>query len=271
MASTGRAPSCCIVIPARFQSSRYPGKPLAMLRGGDGVERPLIEWTWRTAMSVPNVSVVVVATDDLRIANEVERFGGRVVMTPAECANGTERCAAALDRLPADAEIIVNLQGDAPLTPPGIVQALIARMGDDPMLPMATPAVPCTPEIYRHLVEDRSAGRVGGTTVVFNAGGDALYFSKNVIPFVPDNSADQAFPVHLHLGVYAYRREALTAYAATPMSPLEAVEGLEQLRFLDAGIRVGVVVCDRPDGVVVELNNPSDVPLIEQEWRRRGL
>lgn len=269
MASSERrdgTPSCCIVIPARYASTRFPGKPLARLRGPQGVERTLIEWTWRAAQAVTAAEAVVVATDDRRIAEEVERFGGTAVMTPTDCANGTERCAAALDRLPAAADIVVNLQGDAPLTPPAIVEAVVRRLAAEPGLAVATPTIACTPELTRHLLDDRAAGRVGGTTAVFNRLGHALYFSKNVIPFVPDGSV---FPVHLHLGVYAYRRPALTAYSAAPPSELELVEGLEQLRFLDAGIRVGVVVCDKPDGLVIELNNPGDAPLIEEELRRR--
>ena len=239
-----------------------------MLRGPDGQERPLIEWTWRAARAVPQATTVVVATDDRRIAKVVENFGGRVVMTPTSCANGTERCAAALDELPDGTDLIINFQGDAPLTPPQVVEALVRRMESDPSLPMATPAVPCTPEMARHLMEDRAAGRVGGTTVVFNADHDALYFSKNVIPFVPDGFD---YPVHLHLGVYAYRADALRSYAATPVSQLEQVEGLEQLRFLDAGIRVSVVPYDKPAGLIIELNNPGDAPLIEDELRRRAI
>lgn len=264
----GGGPSCCVIIPARYASSRFPGKPLARLRGAGGVERSLVEWTWRTAREVEGVASVVVATDDRRIAEEVKRFGGRAVMTPEECANGTERCAAAVAELRQVPEIVINLQGDAPLTPPAMVEALAARMAQDPALPVATPAIACTPEITRHLLADRAAGRVGGTTVVLDDRGGALYFSKNVVPFVPEGTD---FPVHLHLGVYAYRPDALAAYAALPPSPLEMVEGLEQLRFLAAGIRVGVVVCGRPEGLIVELNNPQDVPLIEGELQRRGM
>jgi 3-deoxy-manno-octulosonate cytidylyltransferase (CMP-KDO synthetase) len=258
--------SCCIIIPARFASTRYPGKPLARLRGAGGTERTLIEWTWRVAQAVPGVSSILVATDDERIADEVARFGGRVAMTPAVCANGTERCAAALSTLPVRPDIIVNLQGDALLTPPNIIAALIRQTAEEPELPVATPAIVCTEAMVKHLLDDRAAGRVGGTTVVFNARADALYFSKNVIPYVPEGAF---VPVHLHLGVYAYRPEALTAYVATPPSMLEQVEGLEQLRFLDAGVRMGIVPCDKPDGPILELNNPGDVPLIEQELRRR--
>jgi 3-deoxy-manno-octulosonate cytidylyltransferase (CMP-KDO synthetase) len=253
----------CIVVPARFDSTRYPGKPLVRLRGPGGVERSLIEWSWRTARACAGDSPVFVATDDRRIANEVERFGGRALMTPSDCANGTERCAAVLDALPDSAGIIVNLQGDAPLTPPAIVERLVAAMRADPDLPVATPAIRATPETRRHLLDDQSAGRVGGTTAVFDAAGDALYFSKSVIPH--SGSTGGEAPVHLHLGVYAYRRDALRRFAAAPSSPLEDAEGLEQLRFLHLGIRVAVVVCDAPGGLMIELNNPSDKPLIERE------
>jgi len=263
--------SCCIIIPARFASSRYPGKPLARLRGSGGVERCLIEWSWRAAQTVPGVSFMIVATDDRRIADEVERFGGTALMTPSECANGTERCAAAVETLADVPDIVVNLQGDAPLTPPQIVTAMIERMYDEPALAVATPAIECSDATYRHLIEDRAAGRVGGTTVVFDRNKQALYFSKNVIPFAPPTREGMAHPVHLHLGVYAYRPDALAAYRAAPPSALELAEGLEQLRFLDMGVRIGTVVCEPPKGPMIELNNPTDVMLIEDQMQRLGL
>jgi 3-deoxy-manno-octulosonate cytidylyltransferase (CMP-KDO synthetase) len=262
--------ACGIIIPARFASSRYPGKPLVRLKGR-GVERSLIEWSWRAAQRVPDISFVVVATDDRRIADEVERFGGTAVMTPTECANGTERCAAALGELTKVPDVVVNLQGDAPLTPPEIVAALIGRMRDEPDLPVATPAIPCGEETLRHLVEDRAAGRVGGTTVVFNRHRQALYFSKNVIPYVPPAIEGSQCPVHLHLGVYAYRPNALAAYSSSPPSALELAEGLEQLRFLDMGVTVGTVVCEPSANLMIELNNPTDATLIEDELQRRNL
>lgn len=261
-----------IIIPARHASTRYPGKPLAPLRGATGTPRSLIERSWIAACAVPGVDTVHVATDDPRIADAVVRFGGQVVMTPAACANGTERCAAAVAEMTDAPDLVVNLQGDAPLTPAPIVAALIDRMRDEPDLAVATPAVRCTPSVYRHLVDDQATGRVGGTTVVFDARGNALYFSKRVIPYVPDaHPVDGEVPVHLHMGVYAYRPDALATYAQTPPSLLEQLEGLEQLRFLHAGVRVAVVVCDPPDWDVIELNNPGDVAAIEAALRRRGL
>lgn len=267
----GSESPCVIIIPARFASSRFPGKPLARLTGSGGVERSLIEWSWRAANRVPDVSQVLIATDDRRIVDEVERFGGKAVMTPTECANGTERCAAALATLSAEPAIIVNFQGDAPLTPPGIVTAVIDRMRANPALAMATPAIPCRDETLRHLIADRAGGRVGGTTMVFNRNDEALYFSKNLIPYVPPTGTVSAHPIYLHLGVYAYRPSALAAYVASLPSAPELAEGLEQLRFLDMGVGVGAVICEPPDGPMIELNNPGDVVLIEDELRRRDL
>jgi 3-deoxy-manno-octulosonate cytidylyltransferase (CMP-KDO synthetase) len=260
-----------IIIPARFASSRFPGKPLVRLMGAGGIERSLIEWSWRAASRVPGIAKVLVATDDDRIAAEVEDFGGAAVITPTDCANGTERCAAAVAVLPDCPDIVVNFQGDAPLTPPQIVADVIARMRADPTLAMATPAIPCRGQTLRHLIDDRAAGRVGGTTMVFNRLGQALYFSKNVIPFVPPAHEGDADLVHLHLGIYAYRRAALAAYAAAPEAALEKLEGLEQLRFLDMGIGIGAVVCEPPGGATIELNNPGDQAIIEQELQQRGL
>ncbi len=261
--------SRCIVIPARFASTRFPGKPLALLRGAGGIERPLIEWTWRTACSVADAGPVFVATDDLRIAEEVARFGGKVLLTPPECANGTERCAAVLDQLPADIDVVVNLQGDNPLTPPTVVEALMARMAADPSIAVTTPAILASGGTREHLLDEQRSGRVGGTTVVFDREERALYFSKAVLPHGATANAD--IPIHLHLGVYAYRRAALQTYRAAPPSAAEQAEGLEQLRFLDQGVPVTVVVVPAPDGTMVELNNPADRAVIESEFARRGM
>ena len=261
-----------IIIPARYASTRYPGKPLAELRGHDGTARTLIERSWLAARAVAGIDRVVIATDDARIADHAAAFGADVAMTPETCRNGTERCAAALDVLGETPDIVINLQGDAPLTPADYVSAIRDRMIAEPGLAMCTPAVPCSPTMLASLVEDQAAGRVGGTTVVFGSRHEALYFSKRVIPYVaPEKIAQEAGAVHLHLGVYAYRPEALAAYLALPPSPLEELEGLEQLRFLDAGITVGLAVCPKPQWDVIELNNPTDVPAIEAILAARGI
>lgn len=265
-------PSVGIVIPARYASSRYPGKPLAPIRGATGLSKTLIERSWLAAGAVPDVDAIWVATDDDRIATAARAFGAAVLMTPESCRNGTERCAAAIAQLSQPPEILINLQGDALLTPPDIITTLIAKMRDDYEVSVATPAVRCTPSLYRHLVEDQAQGRVGGTTVVFDRRGHALYFSKRVIPHLPlDYPVESGVPVHLHMGVYAYRPAALERYMSAEPSLLEGLEGLEQLRFLDIGVPLAAVLCEAPGWDVIELNNPSDLAPIEETLKARSI
>lgn len=257
------APRTAIVIPARYASSRFPGKPLVPIRGAAGEARPLIQWSHAAASAVRGASGVFVATDDQRIAQAVATFGGTALMTPQSCANGTERVASCLPALP-DADLIVNLQGDALLTPPAFVEALIAYMHAHPHAQVATIAVRCSPATFRHLAEDAAQGLVGGTTVVLNAAGQALYFSKRILPYLPDGAMpEEDMPILLHLGLYAYRRAALDDYVAAGPTMLEQVEGLEQLRFLVAGMPVHVVTMAETGYPIVEVNNPSDIDIVE--------
>lgn len=258
-----------IIVPARFGSTRFPGKPLAPLRGADGVAKSLVERTWNVARGVGGVDEIWVATDDHRIADEARRIGARVAMTSSDCRNGTERCWDAVRSAGIDADIIVNLQGDAPLTPPLAIEALIDIMIGDPSIAVATPMIRCSPLQLDRLMADARSESVGGTTVVCNRADNALYFSKRVIPFVPCRAAEA--PVHMHLGVYGYRRQALADYADQKPSPLELVEGLEQLRFLHAGITIRMVeVCDPPGGLW-EVNNPADIVMVEMALAERHL
>jgi 3-deoxy-manno-octulosonate cytidylyltransferase (CMP-KDO synthetase) len=258
-------PNFAVIIPARFASTRFPGKPLVPLKGATGVAKTLVQRSWECASAIEGCSGVWVATDDDRIAAEVERFGGQVIMTSADCANGTERCADALAQLDCDAEYIVNLQGDAPLSPAALVPSLVDRLAEQPDVAMATPAVRCSPSVLAHLRADEASGRVGGTTAVFNRHGRALYFSKRILPYLPaDHQETERPPVFLHLGLYAYTRKALADYKAAVPSVLEGLEGLEQLRFLDIGLPVSVVVSEPLGWDPIELNNPSDVPVIER-------
>src|SRR5213075_710205 len=156
-------PSFAIIIPARYASTRYPGKPLVPLRGAGGVPKSLIQRSWECAFAVPGSVGVWVATDDERIRAEVERFGGRVVMTTPDCRNGTERCAEAVAKLGHVPDVVVNLQGDAPLSPTFVVEELVTRLGQDLEAQVATPAVRCSRSIYDHLAGDAAEGRVGGT------------------------------------------------------------------------------------------------------------
>jgi 3-deoxy-manno-octulosonate cytidylyltransferase (CMP-KDO synthetase) len=263
--------STIILIPARYQSTRYPGKPLVPLKGASGSAKPLIQRSVEAARRVPGVSGMFVTTDDDRIADACSAFGVDVIMTSSECRNGTERCAEALASLH-DPDLVINFQGDALLTPPGFVEALIARMSEDSHALVATPAMRLRSDEIRSLQAEEAAGRIGGTSVVTDARSRALYFSKRLIPHLPAGALDKEIsPVRLHVGVYAYRPEALKRYVATPVSELEKLEGLEQLRFLVAGVPIAVVDVETPPFALRELNNPEDVEPIEQALAEAGL
>ncbi len=263
-----------LVIPARLASTRFPAKPLAPLVGADGQARPAIAYSWAAgqaaAVALSGTVECVIATDDDRIADVCTALGMAVVMTPESCINGTERCAAALPGLAAMPDIVVNLQGDAPLTPAAMVADVVDLLAARPDLAMATAVVPATSSVLAHLQADAAAGRVGGTTAVCGRDGRALYFSKSIIPHVSPGTTPIE-PVLLHVGLYAYRPAALAAYVEAGPAPLELQEGLEQLRFLDAGLKVGAARCAAPAWDMIELNNPTDVPLIEAELARRAL
>ena len=264
--------SVLIVIPARFASSRYPGKPLATLKGASGVSRSLIERSWRAACEVQGVDKVVVATDDDRIKEAAEAFGAEVVMTSVACGNGTERCAEAHAALGGGFEIVVNLQGDAPLTPHWFVEGLVQGLRDAPQAEIATPVLRCDGATLNSLLADRKANRVGGTTAVFASDHRAMYFSKEVVPFTSKPYADTDMtPVFHHVGVYAYRPDALAAYPTWPAGPLEQLEGLEQLRFMESGRSVLCVEVDARGRAFWELNNPEDVPKIESMMAKMGI
>ena len=261
-----------LVIPARYASSRFPGKPLAPLKGATGIEKPLIQRTWEAACAAEGVAQVTVATDDDRIAAVASEFGAHVTLTSDRWLNGTERCAEALTLCEGNFDVVVNLQGDAPLTPPWFIEALVAAMEADPMADVATPVLQCTGQMRQDLLADRQAGRVGGTTAVFDTSHGALYFSKEVIPFSQEAYApDEPTPVYHHVGVYAYSPAALTAYPTWPQGQLERLEGLEQLRFLERGLRVVCVEVESRGRSFWELNNPSDSCKLETLLQKCGL
>lgn len=256
--------SVLIVIPARYASTRYPGKPLVDLRGASGQARSLIRRSWEAAMAAGGVDRVVVATDDDRIRDHAEAFGAEVVMTSTTCRNGTERTAEAVANLGITPEIVVNLQGDAPLTPAWFVEDLVSGLRAAPDAEVATPVLRCTGKMRADLIADRHAGRVGGTTAVFGHDRQGLYFSKEVIPFASGHYADDApSPVFHHVGVYAYRPQVLADYATWDEGVLEKLEGLEQLRFLERGRQILCVEVESRGREFWELNNPEDVPRLE--------
>lgn len=248
-----------VVIPARYGSSRFPGKPLAAISS-----RSLLERVWRIAEAVPGVDGVVVATDDRRVAEHVASFGGRFVMTSESCRNGSERVWEAVRGLTHRPKNIVNLQGDAVLMPPWVIGSLVAELNRDSAVRIATPATRLTSEQYASMAKMKSSGVVSGTTVTFAENRDALYFSKAIIPFVRSWSEAGMSPVYQHIGVYAYRYESLKRYIELPIGRLEQVEQLEQLRALEHGVPVRVVEVSLNGRTMWSVDNPEDVKRVEE-------
>ena len=224
------------VIPARFGSTRFPGKPLARVCGVAMLQR-----VWALAASVPEVSRVLIATDHPEIESLCHAIGAEVVRTAGEFRSGTDRVYAAVRGIDPAPDVVVNFQGDAVLTPPWVVQSVVRAFSEDSAVRMATPAVRMSPEALAKLQDQKRLGEAGGTTVVFNHKHDALYFSKSIIPFARDPA--QAV-VHRHIGLYGYRSETLGRLVATEQGPLERQEQLEQLRALENGIPIRVVLVD---------------------------
>jgi 3-deoxy-manno-octulosonate cytidylyltransferase (CMP-KDO synthetase) len=250
----GPEPDLAIVaiIPARFASTRLPGKPLSVIHG-----KTMIERVYERARAATTVGRVLVATDDERIAAVVRGFGGEAVMTSPSHPTGTDRLAEAARSI--DADVVVNVQGDEPMLDPAGLDPAAGARADDPTLEMATLSLPL------RSVEEMLAPSV--VKVVCDARGNALYFSRSPIPHVrlgasadPRAAAEAAVArgiARKHVGLYAYRREALLRFASLPPSPLEEAEGLEQLRALHHGMRIRVVPVDGEGGVAVD--TPGDL------------
>jgi 3-deoxy-manno-octulosonate cytidylyltransferase (CMP-KDO synthetase) len=213
------------VIPARFASSRFPGKPLADIDG-----RPMIEHVYRRAAAASTVSRVIVATDDLRVATRVNDFGGHVRLTKATHPTGTDRLAEVAATL--DCDIVVNVQGDEPLIDPRSIDQAVAPLVADPSLPMTT--------LYKRITHPAELDNPNVVKVVVDRGGFALYFSRAAIPHMRHPSGGWP-PLYRHIGLYAYRRAALLVLANLEPTPLERAEALEQLRALEHGIRIRAV------------------------------
>ena len=236
------------IIPARFASTRFPGKPLHAIDG-----KPLIQHVVERCRLAKSLSEIIVATDDQRIADVARKFC-RVEMTSDRHPSGTDRIAEVVRRRECDAA--VNIQGDEPLIDPAVVDAVAQALADSQMSTAATPVRDAAEYDNPNVVK-----------VVVNAAGRALYFSRRTIPFVRDAAsrpiAEQlaAFPFLKHLGIYGYRRESLLKLVKFPISPLEAAEKLEQLRALDNGIEIAVVRVEY-DSIGVDV--PGDVERVEK-------
>ena len=257
----GRPMKTLGIIPARYESTRFPGKPLALVAG-----KPLIQRVAGQCQKARSLSEVIVATDDVRIATVAGRFC-RVEMTRADHPSGSDRIAEVAARCDCDA--VINIQGDEPLIDPAVIDKIAGALARDEMSTAATS--------IRDSAEYENPNVV---KVVVNAAGRALYFSRRTIPYLREAASGSvseqlaAFPFLKHLGIYGYRRETLLRLVKCPVSPLEAAERLEQLRALEHGIPITVVQVEY-DGVGVD--TPEDVERVERilaidgTWTKHGL
>lgn len=252
-----------IVIPARMASTRFPNKPMAMIAG-----KTMIERVWGIAKAVPEASDVLIATDDSMLAVFARQFGAKVIMTSPECPTGTDRVAEAAQKLDRHT-IFFSLQGDAVLTPPWVVGEVLRAMIEDPSVQMATPAVKLHGQALHDFILSKRGGSSSGTTVVFDRKGDALYFSKAIIPY-DRNELNPERIIHRHIGLYAYRMETLQRLGSLPEGPLEKSEKLEQLRALENGIPIRVVEVDYRGRTHGSVDRPEDVGVIEAIIAKEG-
>jgi len=254
-------PVIVAVIPSRFGSTRFPGKSLALIR-----DKPMVQWVYERAKRSTLLDRVIVATDDQRILKAVKAFGGEAVMTGAEHATGTDRIAEVARTI--DCDIVVNVQGDEPLIDPDMIDAAVRPLAEDPSIPMGT--------LAKLITDPAEATDPNVVKVVMDGKGYALYFSRAPIPWDRDGWSGKTSladlntggPRYKHIGLYVYRRDFLLAYAAMPQTPLEMTEKLEQLRALEQGHRIRVVVTERESfGVDI----PDDLSKILQRIEEGGI
>jgi 3-deoxy-manno-octulosonate cytidylyltransferase (CMP-KDO synthetase) len=239
------------IIPARFGSSRFPGKPLALILG-----KPLIQWVYEQALQVQGLHGVWVATDDRRIQEAVAAFGGRALMTRADHPSGSDRLAEAAGLLNlAPDDIVINIQGDQPVFPPDLISQLAGVLRRDPEVVMVTPV--------KRLSDPAAAANPNVVKVVFDRAGRALYFSRSPLPFWRD-VATRYF--YRHIGIYAYRVQFLKEFVHLPPGRWEAAEKLEQLRTLEHGFAIHVV---ETEGDTREVDAPEDARQVEEFLRAR--
>jgi 3-deoxy-manno-octulosonate cytidylyltransferase (CMP-KDO synthetase) len=239
-----------IVIPARYGSTRFPGKSLARLQG-----RPMIQWVWEAASRSRLCEQVIIATDDDRIADVAAKFGADVVMTKKSHRSGTDRIAEVADKI--SAQLYINVQGDEPLLSPGAVDDLIRGMAESPRIPIGTLA---------HAIDGEAEWRSPEVVkVVCNRHNEALYFSRSPLPFM--RAWDAKTKLLRHVGIYAYRARALATFVSLKPSALEVAESLEQLRALEHGMTIQVIETKyRCLGV----DTPADLARVEEEMRRQA-
>ena len=261
--------SSLIIVPARYNSSRFPGKPLALIDGVSMVVRTARN-AEAAAQKIPD-TIAIVATDDERIKRHCEENGILCVMTPSELPSGSDRALFAANIYSEESrkeiEFVVNLQGDAPFTPSSHILACLKTLKDDAGLELTTPYIPLTWEALDRLRMDKKVTPFSGTTLISNENGLAVWFSKNIIPAIRKEGAlrekSSVSPVCRHIGLYAYRKAALEKFVTLPVGYWEELEGLEQLRCLENNMRIGCVAVSPAAIAISGIDTPEDLARAE--------
>jgi len=240
------------VIPARYKSSRFEGKPLADILG-----KPMIQHVYERAIRARSFDLIVVATDDERIYEAVKKFGGEVVMTSPDCPTGTHRVAEVAKDV--ECEIVANIQGDEPLLEPEMLDSIVQPLLEDPSIPVCT--------LVQRITNEEDFRNPNVVKVIVDRQGFAMYFSRAPIPGNKDLSWNPEAPMFRHIGLYAYRKEALMWFVKTPPAPFESAEGLEQLRFLEHGFKIKVVETEH---TTIGVDTPADLEKVIRRLKGCG-
>lgn len=256
-----------IIIPARYGSKRLPGKPLKLIAGVSMVQR-VYEIALQAVQGLEHVEVVV-ATDDERIREHVEDFGGKVVLTPEDCPTGSDRALAACGQLGYAPRIVLNLQGDTPLMPPSFVTKMLQVMQADCDIEVGTPVIRLSWPQLDKLRESKKMTPFTGTTAVIDQAGNAIWFSKNILPAMRNEARlreEQGMsPVFQHIGLYAFRYDVLKQFVSYQESFYEQLEGLEQLRMLENGIKIKAIPVEHTEGASVRgVDSFEDIQRVEE-------
>lgn len=263
-----------VIIPARYGSTRFPGKPLAEIAEKSMIRRVIDAAREGVSLAACQARIIV-TTDDCRIADHVRNYGTEIIMTPSDCQTGSDRICAAIEQLDTPPEFALNLQGDAPFTPPSVIAAMISSLRDAPAhVDVVTPAHALSWAELDQLRKDKQETPFSGTTAVFNPEtGHALWFSKQILPALrKENRSVEPSPVYQHLGLYGYRVSALQKFVTLPEGVFEKLEGLEQLRMLENGFTIQCIPVDISEGQLQSgIDTPRDLARAEAKINQRAL
>lgn len=262
-----------IVIPARYGSTRFPGKPLTLI-GGKSMLHRVYSLAQKSCAGLDNVTILI-ATEDTRIADHAASFGAQCVMTSDACKTGSDRVLEAVAQMDQRPDFVLNLQGDAPFTPPQMIRTIIDTWQDNPSLTVVTPVVQLRWAELDQLRDNKKITPFSGTSCVTDPSGQALWFSKTIIPAIRKEDAlrqkNEFSPVKQHIGLYGFRTDILERFVTLPEGVYENLEGLEQLRLLENHIPIQTVTVDVVAGMAqAGIDSPEDVARAEDMLEKYG-